>query len=420
MSAAHRESSSLLASDVASAAARLRATQSLAQEPSRVAEVLSRAAALWRDRNYPRRRDAIGQIARQAGYSVALLEESLDALLKPFNHAALSSLAEKASRSRQADRPQLLGFIMAGNVAGAGLHEIAIGLVAGACMIVKTASTEPVFFDQFARTLAELDQKVASRIAVFNWSREREDLTAAMAGNCDRVIAYGDDATIVSLRNNGAVIGFGSRVSGAVIAPDAMVPGRIDAVAEALARDVVLFEQLGCLSVHHIFVVSRSAGAARDFAARLASALERLGDSTPPAKIPLRDAAEILGVRERARWRRIAGEAVELFEGPRLEWTVVFEPESIGDHSFVVSPGFRTVHVTGIRDEEQLRAILATASGRIEAVAVAGDDAETQRISAMLGALGVSYVASPGEMQSPPLLWRHGGGVFLDMMVASR
>jgi len=170
MSAAHRESSSVLASDVASAAARLRAAQSVAHEPSRAADVLSRAVALWRDRNYPRRRDAIGQIARQAGYSVALLEESLDALLKPFSYAALSSLAEKVSSNGRADRAKLLGFIMAGNVAGAGLHEIAIGLVAGACMIVKTASTEPVFFDQFARTLAELDREVASRIVVFNWS----------------------------------------------------------------------------------------------------------------------------------------------------------------------------------------------------------------------------------------------------------
>ena len=417
MSAALRESSSLLASDVASAAARLREAQSVTHDSSRAADVLSRAVALWRDRNHPRRRESIAQIARRAGYSVALLDESLDALLKPFSHAALSSLAEKVSRSCRPSQPKLLGLIMAGNVAGAGLHEIAIGMVAGAGMIVKTASTEPVFFDQFARTLAELDREVASRIAVFNWSRDREDLTAVMARNCDRVIAYGEDATIVSLRD---VIGFGSRVSGAVVMASALVPGRIDVVAEALARDVVLFEQLGCLSLHHIFIVRRSTGAARDFAARIASALARLGDSIPPAKIPLRDAAEILGVRERARWRRIAGEAIELFEGPRLEWTVVFEPESIGDNSFVVSPGFRTVHVTAIRDEEQLRAILATASGRIEAVAVAGDDVETQRISAMLGALGVSYVASPGEMQSPPLLWRHGGGAFLDMMVASR
>ena len=417
MSAAPRESSGLLASDVAFAAARLREAQSVAHDPSRAADIFSRAVALWRDRNYPRRRDSIAQIARQAGYSVALLDESLDALLKPFSHAALISLAEKVSRDGRALRPKLVGFIMAGNVAGAGLHEIAIGLVAGAGMMIKTPSTEPVFFDQFARTLAELDRKVASRIAVFNWSRAREDLTGAMAASCDRVVAYGDDATIESLRNE---IGFGSRASSAVVAPNALVPGRVDVVAEALARDVTLFEQLGCLSLHHVFVVSRSTGAARDFAARIASALERLGDSIPPAKIPLRDAAEILGVRERVRWRRIAGEAIELFEGPRLEWTVVCEPEASGDNSLVVSPGFRTVHVTGIRDEEQLRASLATASGRVEAVAVAGDEVETRRISSMLDALGVSYVAAPGEMQSPPLLWRHGGGAFFDMMVPSR
>jgi hypothetical protein len=398
----------------------LREAQNVAHDPSRASEVLARAAAMWRDRNYPRRRDAIAEIARQAGYSVALIDESLDALLKPFSHAALSSLAEKVSRAGRADRPSVLGFIMAGNVAGAGLHEIAIGLVAGAGMLIKTASTEPVFFDQFARTLAELDREVASRIAVFNWSRAREDLTVAMAANCDRMVAYGDDATIDLLRNQPAVIGFGSRVSGAVVAPNAMLPGRVDAIAEALARDVVLFEQLGCLSLHHVFVVSRSAGAARDFAARIAVALERLGDSIPPAKIPLRDAAEILGLRERARWRRIAGESIELFEGPRLEWTVILEPESIGDNSFIVSPGFRTVHVTGVRDENQVRASIAARSTRIEAIAVAGDDAETRRLAAMLSALGISYVAAPGEMQSPPLLWRHGGGVFLDMMVASR
>ena len=410
----------LLASDVVSAVACLREAQSVAHDPSRAADVFSRAVGLWRDRNYPRRRDAIAQIARQAGYSVALLDESLDALLKPFSNAALSSLAEEVSRVGRSRRPKLLGFIMAGNVTGAGLHEIAIGLVAGASMLIKTASTEPVFFDQFARTLAELDCEAASRIAVFNWSRTREDLTAAMAANCDRIVAYGDDATIESLRNKAAVIGFGSRVSGAVVAPGALVPGRIDAVAEALARDAALFEQLGCLSLHHVFVVSRSAGAARDFAARIATALERLGDTMPHAKIPIRDAAEIIGVRERARWRRIAGESIELFEGPRLEWTVIFVRKSIVQDLHMVSPGFRTVYVTGVTDEDQVRAGIAAASGRIEAIAVAGDAPETRRISPMLSALGVSYVSAPGEMQSPPLLWRHGGGAFLDMMVASR
>jgi hypothetical protein len=429
--AVHCDSSGLRASDIASAAARLRAAQNIAPDAPRAADALSRAVGLWRDRNYVRRRDAIARIAGQAGFSVALLDASLDALLKPFSHAALNSLAARVSSTGRPDRPGVLGFIMAGNVAGAGMHEIAIGLIAGAGMLVKTASTEPVFFDQFACTLVELDREVASRIVVFNWSRARDDLTAAMAANCDRVVAYGDDATIESFHNIPAVIGFGSRVSGAVVAPGALVPERIDAVAGSLARDVALFEQLGCLSLHHVFVVSRNRDAARDFAARMATALDRLAHSMPPAKIRLRDAAEILGLRERARWRRISGEPIELFEGPRLGWTVVFETESIRDspsgESFEISPGFRTVHVTGVRDESQVRASLAAASGsgasgltNIEAIAVAGDDTETRRITTMLSALGISYVCAPGEMQSPPLFWRHGGGAFLDMMVASR
>jgi hypothetical protein len=420
-SSEHREG--LIASDIASAAARLRAATSVPADAMRAAEALSRAIELWRDRDYPRRRDAIARIACQAGYSVALLDSSLDALLKPFTPAALNSLASRVSRDGRPDRPQVIGSILAGNVAGAGLHEVAIALIAGAGVLIKTASAEPVFFDQFASTLAELDRENASRIVVFNWARTRDDLTAAMAANCDQIVAYGDDATIESFHDVPAIVGFGSRVSGAVVAPGALNPERIDAVAESLARDVALFEQLGCLSLHHIFVVSRSRDAVREFAVRMASALERLGASMPSAKIPLRDAAEIVGVRERARWRRLAGEPIELFEGARLGWTVVFEPESLrnlSDQAFKVSPGFRTVYVSRVRDESQLRARLGTASGRLEATAVAGDDEETRGIAKMLDALGVSYVSAPGEMQSPPLLWRHGGGAFLDMMVASR
>ena len=197
-------------------------------------------------------------------------------------------------------------------------------------------------------------------------------------------------------------------------------PSRIDRVAELLARDVALFEQLGCLSLHHVFVVSPAGDAARDLAMRMSAALERMGKSMPPAKIPLRDAAEIRGVRERARWRRIAGEPVELFEGRGLEWTVVFEPSPALDDSFKVSPGFRTVHVTGVRDLGEFRDCIAGVSGRIEAMAVAGDESEAADIGATVGAIGIPYVCAPGEMQSPPLDWRHGGGGFIDMMVGPR
>ncbi len=346
-----------------------------------------------------------------------MLENSIDALLKPFNSDALKFVAGTNSRANaRPDRPRVLGFIVAGNVAGAGIHEIAIALIAGARVVIKTASAEPIFFREFARTLAEIDRDCGARIVVRHWSRERSDLTAALLEECDLVVAYGDETTIESLHRRN-VIGFGSRVSGALIALDGIDASRIDEIADSLARDVVLFEQLGCLSLHHVYVVSPDGRAARQLAIRMSAALERLTESMPAARIPVHDACAIRGVRERARWRQIAGEPVELFEGRGLEWTVIFERRA---DSFRISPGFRTVHVSAVRDLAEFRACIAAVSGRIEAMAVVGDDVETRRISAMLATLGISYVCAPGEMQSPPIDWRHNGGAFFDIMVGSR
>ena len=283
-------------------------------------------------------------------------------------------------------------------------------------MIVKTASAEPIFFAQFARTLVEIDPDAAARLEVVHWSRSRADLTAALIAKCERVVVYGDDLTIESLHRPN-VIGFGSRVSAAVVASGALVPSRIDALAEALARDVALFEQLGCLSLHQVFVVGSADGIARDLAVRMSAALESLGKSMPPARIPLSDAAQVRAVRERARWRAIAGEPVELFEGRALEWTLIFEPHGALNDSFKVSPGFRTVHVTGLRNLAELRERVESAAGRIEAVAVACDESEAAEIRATLATMGIPYICAPGAMQSPPLDWRHGGGAFVDLMV---
>ena len=66
----------------------------------------------------------------------------------------------------------------------------------------------------------------------------------------------------------------------------------------------------------------------------------------------------------------MSGESIELFEGMELGWTVIFEPQP--GQSFKVSPGFRTVYVTGVLAEPNVLAGLAVASKWIEAIAVAG------------------------------------------------
>jgi len=299
---------------------------------SRAASALARACELWRGRDYVARCETIARIAADSGFSRALLEQSLDALLAPFSAGALDAFAR-----RVAARRETIGFVMAGNVAGAGLHEIVAALMTGAGVVIKTASAEPHFFSAFTGALSEIAPDMGEHIAVFNWSRADGELAAVLRRGCDLIVAYGDDATIARLGAGGRLIGFGSKLSGALVVPSALGAAEIDQVVQALARDIALFEQLGCLSPHHVFVLG---GDARGFAARLADAL---GQSAvvmpPPVRLAPGDGAAIRAAREAARWRGIAGDPVELWEGAHLSWTVILDSRA----GLCASGGFRTV-----------------------------------------------------------------------------
>ena len=388
------------------ALARLRESLRQTIPRDRIAAALSLTCERWRSRSFEARRETLSLAARASGFSPALLDESLDALLKPFHPAAFESLAAKL-----ATRPQLLGFIMPGNVIGAGLHEVCQALIGGAAIVLKTSSGEPRFFAALVRTLREIDAQAGSRIAVLNWSRADTDRTAAMKQACDRVVAFGADESIAALDSGAGLIAFGSRASGALVALDCDATAAVDLVA----RDVGLFEQRGCLSAHHVFVEDSGAGVARDFAAELAAALDRFAKQfPPPIALPLQAAAAIRSARENARWRRLGGRDVAMWEGERLGWTVIYD----GAADFRLSPGNRTVYVTPFRNLADLGGRLEPAAGRLEAFAIADSPGRLSDARAHLKSIGVSYLAAPGEMQSPPLEWRHGVGALLDLFVA--
>jgi hypothetical protein len=361
----------------------------------------------WRLRELVARREAIAQIAVASGWAVQLLDESIDALLAPFSPDALRSFASTAR-----PRAQLGGFIMPANVPGAGLHELVATLISGAAAIVKTSSREAVFFRAFVRTLREIDPVLASRVEVTAFSRERTDLTRVLSDECDFLVALGEDATFSHLAGAARLFGFGSRASGALISLAG--PANVPALAYAVARDVTFFEQQGCLSPHHVFVEDADGRSAPGFAKALGDALTMMATTLPPAKLSFNAAAAIRRIRERARWRGIGEHQVELFEGEAMSWTVVFDPSA----RFTISPGYRTVTVSAIRDPEDLAARLAPMAGRLEAFALAAQRAARTRLLDVLAGAGVTYVCDPGKMQAPPLNWPHGGGAFLDFLTA--
>ena len=398
--------------DIASTVRRIRSALAVPLEARRIASSIARAAAAWRDRENHRRRNAAKEMSLHTGFSTRLLDESIDALLRPFSAEALDTLVNKARH-----RAELVSFVMAGNAAGAGIHELVIALLAGAGVLIKSASSEPVFFAAFAETLREIDPELGRRIAVFNWSRENRELTAHLIASADLLVAYGNDSTIAALTGDRMFIGFGSRVSAAALAIDNAGERELSELAAKVAHDAALYEQLGCLSPHHVFIVGSTIDSARNFAQLVVAELERIANQLPgPAQIPLRDAAAIRRVREVARWRAIAGEPIGLFEGPRLSWTLIFDP----DASFSVSPGYRTLFVSVVSDAVELVRRLDAAAPYLESLAIAADELIGAAIQAALEPFGIPLICKLGEMQSPPLEWRHGGGRFLDLMTTAR
>jgi hypothetical protein len=377
--------------------------------PAHAAEALAATIDRWRDRDSPDRRAAIAKIIAHCGagsrWSPELLEQSLDALLTPFSHAALASFARGLT-----PRPRMGGFIMPANVPGAGLHELLAALISGAAAIVKTSHREPVFFHDFAHTLREIDPVTGGLLEVINFGREREDLLRQMNQECDFVVALGDDASLTHFSGAPRLFGFGSRTSGALIS--GAMPANLSALAAAIARDAALFEQQGCLSPQHIFLAEADGLSARDFAKGVAEALASLAETLPSAALSFQTAAAIRRVRERARWRGFGGQEVELFEGSDLSWTVIFEPAA----RFTISPGYRTVTVSTVRDADDFAARLAPVTGRIEAFALAAPPHSRAKFLDVLAGAGVTYVSDPGALQSPPFNWPHGGGAFLDFI----
>jgi Acyl-CoA reductase (LuxC) len=401
---------SLAASDFESAIERLREALGQFPGPGPTAEALAATFERWRDRGFAGRAAAVAQIAARSGMSRELLDESIDALVMPFGRDALGELARSVVR-----RAMVGGFVMPANVPGSGLHELICALVAGAVGVVKTSSREPVFFDAFVRTLRDLAPEIGARARVVGFGRERSDLADLLRARSDFVVALGDDPATAAFSRAARYFAFPSRVSGALVAHEALSARSPGEIAAALARDVALFEQLGCLSPHHVFVEEPTRGAARAFASDLAHALFELARRFAPAKLPFQSAAAIRRVREAARWRGLGGGGVELMEGQAMAWTVIFDPGA----RFSLSPGYRTVYVTGVRDPADLKSRLAPVSGRLEAFALAVSEREGARWTKVLAPLGVSYVCAPGMMQSPPLAWRHGGGAFLDFVTVA-
>jgi len=389
--------------DVKAAIARLRRrhVDTLAMMPQE--QVIRRLADLgrrWRDPAYPLRVEAE---TWQEPFPFAMVQVSLDALLDSLTPQALWALVD-AEDVRDAQGYPVIGHVIAGNTPLLAWTSIIRALLVRSASFVKLPSGPAAEWAKlFCQSLFQVSPNLRLCVELAEWPGGTAELDAALCGGVDLVMAHGGDAAMRDLRalcvSHVPFVGYGHRVSFGLV-----TQGGADAEAAAgFAKDVLLYDQGGCLSPQTIFVE----GAWKDalaFAEMLAEALP-----TAAARYPLPVRAERAGaaVRE-ARELALMGEGNQVWEGDALRWTVIARPQAV----FAPSPTFGVVSIQPLSTLEDLPEALAPMAGYLQGCAVAGMEA---------GYIpGASYLCQPGQLQAPPLSWRQDGRDVLRALTPAR
>jgi hypothetical protein len=153
-------------------------------------------------------------------------------------------------------------------------------------------------------------------------------------------------------------------------------------------------------------VQENGAASPKEFAALLAQELAYWQQELPRGAIPRNASAAIRRARDEAEWQALSGKDVALFASSKgTEWTVIYE----ADPTFISSPLYRTIRVKPLTSLTQLSSLLTPWHSSLEAAGVATNHENLSATAEILGRAGVSRICPIGQLQTPPLSWRHGG-----------
>lgn len=348
---------------------------------------------IFRDPRSEARRALDSSLARLCQLSTAGLDAGLEAVLGGVSRRPAQQLLGQADawRSRGTDVSLTL-VTLAANLPALAVQALLPALLLRQPVILKSASSEPLFAPAFVRALTERLPALASGLAAIAWKGGDQALEAPLLEIADRILAYGEVEALADLerRAPGKVFGYGPKTSLALVGPS-VAP---EILAAGLVRDIALFDQRGCLSIQAIFTADDPGPLARE----LAKELDHLAGEWPPGPLDAVAAAGVQQVRSEAALRGLF-----VADTPLTTGTVVIEPEI----RFQPSPGLRTVRVHPVDDLSRMPEILIEWSGQLQGAALAGEAA--WQLQPRLEELGMSAFAPPGLLQTPDASWHNGG-----------
>lgn len=382
----------------------------------RIINAISDAATRWSDADFSPRVRSLERICERTGYSIPVVEYALDALFNSLRADVIESLIAGELGSLDAlddfverpGRPKAravpigsVAVISSRTTIGVALVPAIFALCAKCDVIVK--DREDALIGAFFATLTEeMDGFVQAAFATSWTGAEATDLRAF-----DAVVAFGDDATLgvirAQLAPTAAFIPFGSKISIGYITRESLGDDAAAThTARGAARDALLYDTEGCLSLRVLFVERGGAIAPERFAELLAREIETAATEFPPgaARAP-QVQAELARMRDLAVFRETQRQG-RIFSDTRATYALLFDAAM--EHAPSLLP--RTLSLHSVDAPSDAVAFIQRHRLPIEAVATNNPRDDVRALALTVGA---NRIAAFGELQRPLLAANHGG-----------
>ena len=394
-----------------------------------IVKIISQVAEGWLQPESEFRKLALADGPRATGFSRATLERGLESFFKQLTRANLRALLaqdlgdpkrldemgsapgdEKHSRAALVRGPEFLVHICAGNIPNPALMSMVLGLLTRSAQFVKCASGASFLPRLFAHSIYDAEHKLGACLEIAEWPGGDAAIETALFAEADCVTANGNTETLAVIRAKLPVttrfLGYGHRVSLGYVTAEVLSGFAVKNIVAAAADDVAAWDQLGCLSPHVIYVESGGAVSPELFAQMLAEELAQREVTEPRGAVSPTIAARIASLRGIYEVRAAHSPATQLWRSEgSTAWTVVCE----ADARFQKSCLHRFIYVKPVRDLAELLQSADAVRGQVSTVGLAADEDEAKEIATQLGRWGATRVCALGQMQNPPLTWRHDG-----------
>ncbi|MGY8673514.1 MAG: acyl-CoA reductase [Verrucomicrobiia bacterium] len=408
------------------------------RDTASIIRILSQTAENWLEDDYPFRELALTRGPEETGFSKATIQAGLDHFFEQLTGENLEDLLHQelghlkrmdspasarheghAQRASMTTGSDLLLHITAGNVPIPAMMSIALGLLTKSAQFIKCASGASYLPRLFAHSLYETDSKIGACLELAEWQGGNEALENVVFKFSECVTATGSDETLQSIRSRLSpttrFLGYGQRASFGYITKEAMGGYRAKRLVRDAATDIIAWNQLGCLSPHVFYVEDDSRDLAHQFAEMLATELAKREEQDPRGEIPSEVSAEIASRRAmyEVRAAHLPDATRHWCSDESTAWTVVYETDTL----FQTSCLHRFIYVKSTPNLDEVLKGSEMMRDTVSTVGLASGEDEREAIAMKLARWGVSRICPLGQMQKPPLTWRHDGRPLLGDLV---